>query len=174
VRYGGNVMNKKYIVILAIFLFGTLVANENILPNFSFEEGLVGWKTPFEKFFSIIELEEKATNDNKKCLKVTGDPNNNWMYFYNEVTGVNIISNQTYDFGFSIKCENLKGQLCIGIRELDEESKSIKFNLIVIKDDCDWKKELKCFKTNEKTNKIQFYIIGRSLGENSIVYLDDL
>ncbi len=118
----------------------------------------------------------KGCKIENNILSISGNPKykyNGWNYVVIALP-FNNVANKKFTFGGNLKADIKKGMFSIDIRVIDAKNKTISYQTISIKKTQDWKKVEKSFVANKNAKKLQFYIVGRGLGDASTGFAKDL
>ena len=79
-----------------------------------------------------------------------------------------------FTFSGEVKGEKIQGRLWVAIRLVKADGKTLKYEVHAITKDQDWKMFIKTFTVPAKIEKLQFYIIGRKLANDSVASVKNL
>ncbi len=149
---------RKMSLIAAISTFGLIAfAGESIELKFS-----------GKRIDSYIKQKRCTVKDG--VLSMSGDTaskDNKWRMVVLPLS-FKAPAGRKFTFKGEIKGEKIKGRFEVAIRLIKADGKSLKYETYTITKDQDWKKFSKTFTAPEKTAKMQFYILARGMGDESI------
>lgn len=115
-------------------------------------------------------IKRKVCTVSDDVLRISGDAadkNNRWRAVVFSLP-FKSPAGQKFTFGGEVKGEQLKGKFEIAIRMIKADGKSIKYESFTVTKDQDWKTFSETFTASPDTSRMEYYILARDMGDESI------